>query len=185
MNTKDEILQYGLQLMETRGYSGFSYSDLSQKLGIAKASVHHHFPKKLDLGLEVIKRTEAYLDERLKYVNALDGVDAWQRLNAFFNPGCEKACDGNVCVVSSLLADFLELPEELQRAIKGVCEKERTSVASILEKGREAGELAFRGDAAEQAAFIIEAVKGGLFYSRVWGEEAVASNIEMIRRTLM
>ncbi|HIE19064.1 TPA: TetR/AcrR family transcriptional regulator, partial [Candidatus Bathyarchaeota archaeon] len=35
------------------GYGGFSYSDLSKALGITKASIHHHFPSKEELGLAV------------------------------------------------------------------------------------------------------------------------------------
>jgi AcrR family transcriptional regulator len=39
------------------GYSGFSYADIAEVVGIRKASIHHHFPSKVDLvrtlGLEV------------------------------------------------------------------------------------------------------------------------------------
>ena len=47
MTRKDQILEVATELVQTRGYSAFSYQDLSDRLGITKASLHHHFPRSL------------------------------------------------------------------------------------------------------------------------------------------
>ncbi|MCG8611460.1 MAG: TetR/AcrR family transcriptional regulator, partial [Pseudomonadales bacterium] len=49
-NRKQQIVELGLSLLQTRGFESFSYQDLARELGITKASIHHHFPKKADLG---------------------------------------------------------------------------------------------------------------------------------------
>jgi TetR/AcrR family transcriptional repressor of nem operon len=36
--------------LQTRGYNGFTYADIAAELGIAKASLHHHFASKALLG---------------------------------------------------------------------------------------------------------------------------------------
>ncbi|UMO89950.1 TetR/AcrR family transcriptional regulator [Pectobacterium sp. PL64] len=41
-------------LDEEEGYSSFSYADFATKIGISKASIHHHFPSKEMLGEEVM-----------------------------------------------------------------------------------------------------------------------------------
>lgn len=51
-----EIVEQTRLLLATGGYHGFSYADISERVRIGKASIHHHFPTKADLVLVVIKR---------------------------------------------------------------------------------------------------------------------------------
>ncbi|KAE9771026.1 TetR family transcriptional regulator, partial [Escherichia coli] len=44
-----EIMANTRQLLTTGGYKSFSYADLAERVGIRKASIHHHFPGKEDL----------------------------------------------------------------------------------------------------------------------------------------
>ena len=55
-NTSDEILASARNLIMSGGYNGFSYADISEVVGIRKASIHHHFPSKVDLVRELVKR---------------------------------------------------------------------------------------------------------------------------------
>ena len=43
------LLDVASDLLQTRGYASFSYRDISSRLGISKASVHHHFASKDEL----------------------------------------------------------------------------------------------------------------------------------------
>ena len=52
-------MEVATELVQTRGYSAFSYQDLSNRLGITKASIHHHFPSKAGLGLAVAEQYTA------------------------------------------------------------------------------------------------------------------------------
>ena len=56
MNTRTSLLDSAEQAVRQRGYNGFSYADLAREIGIRKASIHHHFPTKADLGLALIER---------------------------------------------------------------------------------------------------------------------------------
>ena len=59
MNRKEQILEVATELVQTRGYSAFSYQDLSDRLGITKASIHHHFASKGELGRAVAEKYNA------------------------------------------------------------------------------------------------------------------------------
>jgi TetR/AcrR family transcriptional repressor of nem operon len=48
--TKTTLLDVAEELLLTRGYNGFSYNDIAEKVGIRKASIHYHFPSKSGLG---------------------------------------------------------------------------------------------------------------------------------------
>src|SRR6185295_2042375 len=54
--TAEQILDLAETLIQTRGYSAFSYQDIADSLGIRKASIHYHFPSKTDLGIAVVDR---------------------------------------------------------------------------------------------------------------------------------
>ena len=62
MTRKDQILEVATELVQTRGYNAFSYQDLSDRLGITKASIHHHFPSKEDLGIAVAEKYRAEVE---------------------------------------------------------------------------------------------------------------------------
>ena len=53
--TSDRILQTAKTLISDRGYSAFSYADISEAVHISKASIHHHFPTKAILVVCVLK----------------------------------------------------------------------------------------------------------------------------------
>src|SRR5204863_9919365 len=55
-DTASRILDIAERLAQTRGFNGFSYADVSQELGITKASLHHHFESKAELGRALIAR---------------------------------------------------------------------------------------------------------------------------------
>ncbi len=55
-NTYDEILNSAEKLIVSGGYNGFSYADIAAVVGIRKASIHHHFPSKVDLVRALVAR---------------------------------------------------------------------------------------------------------------------------------
>jgi len=42
-DTSEKILDLAELLIQTRGYSAFSYQDISEALEVTKASIHYHF----------------------------------------------------------------------------------------------------------------------------------------------
>ncbi|MGB3614724.1 MAG: TetR/AcrR family transcriptional regulator, partial [Elainellaceae cyanobacterium] len=56
VNTKTQILDVAQDLVQRLGVNGMSYKDISEIVGIRKASVHTHFPKKDDLLLTLLER---------------------------------------------------------------------------------------------------------------------------------
>src|ERR1700709_1701373 len=67
-DTRGDLLFEAEVLIRSRGYSGFSYADLADAVGIRKASIHHHFPTKAARAVALV----AAYDER--YDAALAGI---------------------------------------------------------------------------------------------------------------
>src|SRR5512140_3335683 len=79
MATADRILDIAEELVQTRGYEAFSYADISDALGIRKASVHHHFATKAELTRTVAARYRDAFAERLRGLDR-DVPDPTRRL---------------------------------------------------------------------------------------------------------
>ena len=103
MNTRTTLLDHAETAIRQRGYTGFSYADLAKSVGIRKASIHHHFPTKADLGLSLIER---YADQFFEQLQEIAGslVSASDQLDAYINiyrgalHGGEQVC---LCVALS------------------------------------------------------------------------------------
>lgn len=55
-DTKTALLDSAERAARTFGFDGFSYADLAEDVGIRKASIHHHFPSKALLSVELMQR---------------------------------------------------------------------------------------------------------------------------------
>ena len=76
---KEEILEIATELLQARSFSSFSYADLSARLGISKASIHHHFPTKEAMARALVERFRASNRQLLVDLDR-QHKDPWQRL---------------------------------------------------------------------------------------------------------
>lgn len=70
-DTRTKILDAAQDLIQRVGVNAMSYKHISDTVGIRKASIHHHFPKKENLVDELLKRCQIsygayYPENRLK-----------------------------------------------------------------------------------------------------------------------
>ncbi|PUB16434.1 TetR/AcrR family transcriptional regulator [Yoonia sediminilitoris] len=108
----DKILDVAERLIRARGYSGFSFRDIADEVGIKSASVHYHFPTKPDLAAAVAKR---YRERCAQVLEAAEQqgtgrVNAWR---ALFHEALKQ--DGLMCLCGILAVDGASLPAEVAR----------------------------------------------------------------------
>src|SRR5262245_51674174 len=106
---KEEILDCAQSLIQTRGYNGFSYADISGRVGIRKASIHHHFPTKVDLAVAVIARYSAAFNNCLSNINAQENWMSKIRLYAELYR--EALDEDKLCLCGMLASDMETLPD--------------------------------------------------------------------------
>lgn len=169
MDRKAEILEIADELVKSVGYDAFSYADLSAKLGITKASIHHHFPHKEDLGAALCDSYTEHLRERAKALLA-EPTPSWKKIEDYLGIGAALVEDNKKnCPVSALQAQVNTLPDKVLAKLKELDQIELDFFARVLEQGRAKGELVFRGEPAAQAALMLAAYKGALAFARVHG----------------
>lgn len=184
-NRKEQIIDLALELLQTRGFENFSYQDLSRELGITKASIHHHFPKKEDLGVALCQRIQEWHERKFSLGRAYDGT-VMEKLELYIEGALNYACgDQKICPLSSLQSDIASLPEAMRPALKRLDDHELDFIAELLEQGRASGELKFSGSVRAQAVLFVLAHKGALQYSRVHGGEIYQDAMSQMKSLLV
>ncbi|MBW7453047.1 TetR/AcrR family transcriptional regulator [Paenibacillus sepulcri] len=165
-NRKTQIVELAFNLIQEKGYVAFSYDDLAKPLGVTKASIHYHFEKKEDLGLTIADRMLQALEQ---FPVRFASHTAQERLNKFIEERIERFGDHEICPLSSLQTDYESLPQELQKKVQLVSQKEIAVLADILTDMKSEGLLESSSDTNSLAYLILSCGKGILQYQRVLG----------------
>ncbi|HUZ91175.1 MAG TPA: TetR/AcrR family transcriptional regulator [Methylocella sp.] len=170
-STRDRLLAEAEFLVRTRGYSGFSYADLAKSIGISKASIHHHFPGKEDLGAALISAYKKRYDAALAAIweespSGITRIAAYARL---YLEGLRQD-QGCLCGVMACERDIL--PQGLRDAIARFFEEHLIWLQGVLVAGAENGTIRRGIDPAVQAKLILSALEGMLMLGRLFGEKS-------------
>ncbi len=184
MTRKDQILEVATELVQTRGYSAFSYQDLSARLGITKASIHHHFPSKGDLGRAVAEKYNA--DVRAALAEAKrKSDDPRVQLEGYvqFVLGIIKTHD-RICAAGSVQSEINVVPTAMGESMCALVKSVIAWISGVIENGRDLGTMDFPGTPDDQAAMIFCAAQGAMQYGRANGEKKAGQVMGQIKAGL-
>jgi TetR/AcrR family transcriptional repressor of nem operon len=167
--TATRILDIAEQLVQVHGFNGFSYADIAAQLGIRKASIHHHFPTKADLGARLIGRYRERFGQALDRIDA-SGAGARDRLGQYVKIYAEVLRDNRMCLCGMMAAEITALPRPLCTALRKFFDENEAWLADLLERARRAAELSFAGPARAQARLLISSLEGAMLVARSYGE---------------
>lgn len=162
LDTRESLVHSAELLLRSKGYAAFSYADLEKMVGIRKASIHHHFPTKEDLGVVVV---EAYIGRTMQKFERIevDIPSAIDRLGAFTNIFKASTADGALPLCGALAAEMAVLPEKLQSLAKHFFELQLRWLEKIIDAGVAKGELSSGGDTGQKAYQILSLLEGASF----------------------
>ena len=183
-NTKEQIIDTALQLLMQRGMNGFSYSDISEPLGIKNAAVHYHFPSKAKLIRTLIRESHQTLRKRTAEFMAYGGSarDQLEGLFEFTMRQCE--CGQPVCLAGALSVDFEELSSGTKEALNRFMMDTLEWFTRVLETGREQGDFQFKGKSQEKAISIMASIQGARQFARIHGAKVLECTFGQIRTDL-
>ncbi len=169
--TADELLHCARSLIIAGGYNGFSYADISEVVGIRKASIHHHFPSKVDLVRTLLQRYRQEAEAGIAQLERHHPHPADQ-LRAY--TGYWAQCIGDptsaFCVCALLATQIPVLPPEIVAEVRAHFRSLSAWLTSVLERGASEGSLAFAGTARSEAEGFMAAVHGAMLSARAYGD---------------
>lgn len=168
--TAARILDIAERLVQTRGYNGFSYADISSELRIRNASVHYHFPSKTDLGRRLVARHRENFSAALAAVEK-GATDARRRLRAYVALwiGVLRNRD-RMCLCGMMAADIATLPKSLRAEIKRFFDMNEAWLVRVLKAGRKARTLRLTASPEIEARLLTMGLEGGMLVARSYGE---------------
>jgi TetR/AcrR family transcriptional repressor of nem operon len=172
---KTQILDIAEELMLSGSYNSFSYNDISKQLGITKASIHHHFPTKEDLGVAVCERLHGMMSD---YLGGVDGsaagpaqkVEMYFGLMRFF---LEKKT--RICPFGIMEAEYNVIPERMRGCLRTMYDDMAAWLTAVVGEGRREGSLRYKGEPGDQALLIVCALQGSLQISRLQAADRLSA----------
>jgi TetR/AcrR family transcriptional repressor of nem operon len=159
LDTRERLLRETEVLLRTKGYAAFSYADLAERIGIRKASIHHHFRTKEELGAALIDtylvKFQADLAEILDQER--ETVPRLRRYAGFFTASMRE---GMMPLCGALSAETSALPLAMQQRVRHFFELHLAWLRTVLKEGVKAGELGPDLDVDETASLVLSALEG-------------------------
>ncbi|GGF51529.1 TetR family transcriptional regulator [Aliidongia dinghuensis] len=172
--TSDAILACARSLIVAGGYNGFSYADIADVVGVRKASIHHHFPSKVDL----VRTLVAQYREEAKAGMAnleLRVSDPLEQLRFYI--GYWEACiaDANApfCIGALLASQLPVLPEEVGIEVRAHFRSLSEWLTSVLERGARRGQLHLTSTPRAEAEAFMATVHGAMLSARAYGDPTI------------
>lgn len=167
-DTKTKILEVAESLVQHVGPNAMSYQQISDAVGIRKASIHHHFPKKENLVEALLARCHVnYADN---YRAIADGVgtapDKLRKLAAVFAEGLQKQ---QLCLVGTISADLNTLQESSRRVLETTIQETVDIFVAVFRQGRQEGSLSVTDRAEETAYAFFSFLLGAQISARASG----------------
>ncbi|MDF0732916.1 TetR/AcrR family transcriptional regulator [Pseudomonas entomophila] len=173
-----DILQCARTLIISGGYSAFSYADIAETVGIRKASIHHHFPTKVDLVRTLV---QLYREEAQTGIAALERhfPDPVEQLRAYIGYwlGCIDDAAKGYCVCALLASQMPVLPEEVVVEVRAHFRALSAWLTSVMERGAGQGSLTLAADARTEAETFMATVHGAMLSARAYGDPAMFGTI--------
>ncbi|MBF0226447.1 MAG: TetR/AcrR family transcriptional regulator [Desulfobacterales bacterium] len=138
-DTKQEILNIAEELILTKGYTNFSYKDISETIGIRRASIHHHYPTKEDLGSAFVQKYQIQFKiwcDLTKDKSPKEKFEEFLELYKLLSNNFQKACP-----IGMLITEYIVLPQKLQIEIKNFFSTIVSWLSDVLEEGKKQKEF--------------------------------------------
>lgn len=177
-DTAEKLVEEARQLIVNAGYHGFSYADLSKRFGIRKASIHHHFPAKVDLAVAVVEQARRAIQAQIAALESGTPV-AIEQLAAYtgYWERCILDRTAPFCIAGVLAAELPSLPPELGVAVRGHFSDLNKWLEHVLMLGVKQGSMSLQNTPAIEAQNFLAAVYGAMLAARAFDDPGKFSAI--------
>lgn len=165
IDTKTKLLNCAQDLIQKVGVNAMSYNDLSKIVGIKKASIHYHFPKKDDLINELLCSFRDSFSNMYKQIANSDesAENKLKDLVQIFERGVKE---NKICIVAILSAEHGSLSENTHNTLEHAKEDTVKIFEQIFLQGLNNGEFAPINDVYAAAYSFLSFLMGGQLISR-------------------
>jgi len=168
IDTRTKILDVAEDLVQRVGLNAMSYKDISEAVGIRKASIHHHFPKKENLVEGLLERCAISYGDNYQRIVDGDGraPGKLRKFAAVFADGLQNK---KLCLVGSISTDRNTLQDSSRHILQSTIENTVSIFTAVFEQGRQEQSLRFTGTDNEAAFAFFSYLVGAQIIARSHG----------------
>lgn len=168
IDTKTKILDVAESLVQQVGPNAMSYQQISDAVGVRKASIHHHFPKKEDLVEALLERCHVAYGANYKAIVEGPGLapEKLRKLAAVFADGLQTQ---KLCLVGTICSDLNTLSDSSRKALEITIQETVKIFAPAFKQGQEESSLSFGGHVEEAAYGFFSLLLGTQISTRAFG----------------
>jgi len=172
--TFDDILACARSLIVTGGYNGFSYADIADVVGIRKASIHHHFPSKVDLVRTLVARYREEAEAGMTHLeHQISNPLELLRSYVGYWEACIEDASAPFCICALLASQLPVLPEEVGLEVQAHFRYLSAWLTSVLERGAQHGQLQLTSTPHAEAETFMATVHGAMLSARAYGDPKI------------
>jgi TetR/AcrR family transcriptional repressor of nem operon len=162
-----KILDATRDLIARRGYSNFSYADVSAAVDIHKASIHHHFPAKANLAQAVVDHSREIFNADMAAL-AAGGATPLDQLRAYMAYWHRSLVEDpeTFCVAGMMGAEVPFLSADAASAVGEYFGNMLDWCEKLLAAGAAAGQFRLVDTPRADASMLISLVYGALLVAR-------------------
>ncbi|MGL1891488.1 MAG: TetR/AcrR family transcriptional regulator [Spirochaetaceae bacterium] len=181
-STKLQILDIAENLIRQYGLNGMSYKHISEAIGMQKASIHHHYPKKEDLVEALLNRCDTIYGNNYRSIveSNISAPEKLQQLADIFRDGLVKQ---QLCLVGTFSADLNSLQDNSKEILEKTIKNTVHIFSKAFKQGKDDGSLTFDQDATDVAYLYYSFLIGTQVSARAFGGDELFTKtaIQMIK----
>lgn len=174
--TAEHLVRSARALLVRRGYHGFSYADVAAEVGIRKASIHHHFPAKVDLVRAVLAAYRREIEHALEALGQAPPTKQLQMYTDYW-AACIRDDSAPFCAAALLAAELPGLPAELAEDVRGHFRELSAWLASVLSRGVKDGTFTLVASANTEAESFLATIHGAMLAARAYADPSIFESI--------
>ena len=168
---RTRLLDVAQELVQKRGFNGFSFHDIAARVRMRAPSIHHHFPSKAELVRELMGRYRTRFSALLVEIEA--GVpSARRRLERFVDLFLQTFRMGErLCLCGMLATEYATLPRPVRAEVTAFYRDAEAWLTRVFADGKRKGRLRFTGTPKSAARTFFVALEGAIIAARAFKDE--------------
>jgi TetR/AcrR family transcriptional regulator, transcriptional repressor for nem operon len=181
-----EILNVAQDLIQERGFNGFSFRDIAAKVGIRSASIHYHYPTKTELACAVTAQYRAIFQDKIDSLQSAD-LSQIEKLRGYGELFVSTLrVSKRVCLCGVLASEAETLPIEVRNEVRQFFDAQHNWLIMVIEGGKASTEIRAGLDSTTFAFSFIAALEGAMIIARSVEEplrlkQTIDQHIEFIK----
>ncbi|MEK6397757.1 MAG: TetR family transcriptional regulator C-terminal domain-containing protein [Terriglobus sp.] len=162
--TKDNLIEVGLQLIHTTGYSATGINQILEAAGVPKGSFYHHFGTKDEFVMEVVRRYAMGEMARLETFLNDPKLSPLKKLRSYFKDLIatygRKSGPIAGCLLGNLSLEIAGQNTEIRDLLRQAFDGWQDTIASTIREAIAKGELPRTAKADELGALLVNNWEG-------------------------